>query len=77
MLSNPDPENRYDAATSFAFCGQPQAAVRLLKRAIDGNYCAYQALQQDPMLTSLRTMPEYSQLLSAAKKCQDEFLAAR
>jgi eukaryotic-like serine/threonine-protein kinase len=77
MLSNPDPENRYDAATSLAFCGQPQAAVRLIKSAIDGRYCAYQALQQDRLLSSIRTRPEYAQLLSAAKNCQDEFLAAR
>ena len=77
MLSNPDSENRYDAATSMAFCGQPQAAVRLIKSAIEGRYCAYQALQEDRLLTSIRTRPEYAQLLSAAKKCQDEFLAAR
>ena len=77
MLSNPDPENRYDAAASLAFCGQQSAAVRLLKSAIDGRYCAYQALQKDRLLISIRTMPEYPQLLAAAKKCQDEFLAAR
>ncbi|HXY52708.1 MAG TPA: protein kinase [Terriglobales bacterium] len=77
MLTNPDPENRYDAGASLAFCGQPQAAVRLIKSAIDGRYCAYQALQEDRLVTSLRIMPEYTQLLSAAKRCQDEFLAAR
>jgi hypothetical protein len=77
MPSNPDPENRYLAGGELAFCGQQQAAVRLIKSAIDGRYCAYQALQEDRLLTSIRNMPEYAQLLSAAKKCQDELLAAR
>ena len=77
MLSNPDAENRYKSATVMAFCGQKDAAVRLLKSAIDGRYCSYQGLQKDPLLASLRGTPAYEQLLSAAKKCQDDFLAER
>ena len=77
MLSNPDAENRYLFATEFAFCGQKDAAVRLLKSAIDGRYCAYQGLQKDHLLVSLRGTPEYAQLLAAAKKCRDDFLAQR
>jgi len=75
--NNPDPENRYLFATDVAFCGQKDLALRLLKSAIDGKYCAYQALQKDPMLASLRSTPEFAQLLSAAKQCQDSFLAER
>jgi hypothetical protein len=77
MLANPDPENRYLSATFMAVCGQKDAAQRLLKAVIDGKYCAYTALQKDPMLSSIRSMPEYPQLLSAAKQCQDNFLAER
>jgi len=51
--------------------------LRLLKSSIAGNYCIYVALQKDPMLASLRSSPEYPQLLAAAKKCQDNFLAER
>ena len=51
--------------------------MRLLKSAIDGRYCSYQGLQKDPLLASLRGTPEYAQLLEAAKKCQDDFLAER
>jgi hypothetical protein len=61
----------------MAFCGEKAAALRLLKTAIDARYCAYQAIQKDPMLASLRATPEFAQLLSSAKQCQDSFLAER
>jgi hypothetical protein len=51
--------------------------LKLLKTAIDGRYCAYQGMQKDPMLASLRGTPEFTQLLTAAKQCQDSFLAER
>ncbi|MGC2194818.1 MAG: protein kinase [Terriglobales bacterium] len=77
MLGNPDPENRYLFATEMASCGQKDAALRLLKTAIEGRYCAYTALQSDPLLKPLRGLPEYSQLLFVARRCQDNFLAER
>jgi tetratricopeptide (TPR) repeat protein len=77
LESNPDPENRYLFAGDMAFCGEKAAALRLLKTAIDARYCAYQAIQKDPMFASLRGTPEFGQLLSSAKQCQDNFLAER
>jgi serine/threonine protein kinase/tetratricopeptide (TPR) repeat protein len=77
LESNPDPENRYLFAGDMAFCGEKTAALRLLKTAIDARYCAYQAIQKDPMFASLRNTPEFTQLLSSAKQCQDTFLAER
>jgi eukaryotic-like serine/threonine-protein kinase len=77
LESNPDPENRYLFAGDIAFCGEKTAALRLLKTAIDARYCAYQAIQKNPMFASLRSTPEFTQLLSSAKQCQDTFLAER
>jgi serine/threonine protein kinase/TolB-like protein len=77
ILTNPDAENRYTAAPAFAFCGQKEFALRLLKSGIEGNYCAYAAMQNDPMLASLRGTPEFAEILSAARKCQSDFLAQR
>jgi eukaryotic-like serine/threonine-protein kinase len=77
LEANPDPENRYLDATDMAYCGEKESAVRLLKSAIEGKYCAYDALQKDPLLASIRNMPEYPQLLSEAKQCRDTFLAER
>lgn len=75
--ANPDAENRYVSGTNMAFCGEKEIALHLLKAAVDGRYCAYTALQKDPLVASLRSEPEYPQLLAAAKQCQDNFLAER
>jgi serine/threonine protein kinase len=72
-----DPETLYYQGAVLAFCGQKEPAVRLLKGAIVGNYCAYTALQTDPLLATLRASPEFSQLLTAAKQCQSDFLSER
>ncbi len=77
ILASPDAENRYYAAHTFAFCGQKDIALRLLKSAIAGHYCAYNAMQTEPMLATLRSSPEFTQLLSAAKQCRDDFLSER
>jgi hypothetical protein len=61
----------------MAFCGQKEIALRILRTSIGRNYCAYAALQSDPMLAKLRGTPEFDQLLSAAKQCQDKFLQKR
>ena len=76
-LGNPDAENRYTAAPAFAFCGQNEVALRLLKSGVEGNYCAYTALQTDPLLAKLRSTPEFNEILAEAKKCQADFLAHR
>lgn len=75
LLASPDPENRYFSGEQLAGCGQKDLAVPLLKSAIEGHYCAYQALQKDPLLASLRKTLEYNELLASAKQCQDSFLA--
>ena len=78
MLGNPDPENRHFNAGVLAFCGEKESALRLLKSAIEGHYCgAYTTLQKDPILAPIRSAPEYSQLLAAAKQCRDSFVAQR
>ena len=53
------------------------SAFRLIKSAIDRNYCATDALQSDPLLVKFRGSSEFSQLVSAAKACQDKFRAER
>jgi len=74
-LTDPDPENRYFEGSLMAFCGTQDSAVRLIRSAIQGNYCAYSALQSDPLLTKLRLRPEFQEFLSAARECQQKVLA--
>jgi eukaryotic-like serine/threonine-protein kinase len=77
VLAQLDPEPRYVLGTLLTFCGQKEGAIRMLKSAIGQNYCAYTALQTDPLLAKLRGNPEFSELSSAAKECQNRFLAQR
>lgn len=76
-LAGVDAEPRYFVGALLSYCGQKDAAVRLLRSAIEQNYCAHIALQTDPLLVKLRGTPEFSELLSAAKQCQSRFLAQR
>ncbi len=77
MAGNPDPENRYLFATSMAYCGEKEVALRLLKSSIEGTLLRLHGSAERSLLASLRGTPEFAQLLSAAKQCQDGFLAER
>ncbi len=77
LLAQRDPEMKYYQATLMAFCGEDDLAARLLKSAIEQNYCAYSALQLDPLLASLRQSPAFQPILAAAHQCQQRFLVAR
>ena len=74
-LNGTDSEAQYQVGRMLAYCGQKDAALRLLKNAIGHNYCAYTALQTDPLLAKLRGSPEMSELLSDAKQCQNKILS--
>jgi eukaryotic-like serine/threonine-protein kinase len=76
-LAQPDGERRYLLGSLLEYCGQKDAALRLLKSAVEQNYCAYTALQTDALLAKLRGSTEFDELLSAAKGCQNRFLAQR
>jgi hypothetical protein len=54
----------------MAYCGQNERALRLLKTAVQTNYCAYSALLDDPLLKTLRKEPTFDDVLTAASKCQ-------
>ena len=77
ILADPDPEFSYVAALDFLFCEQKDLAMRLIRNSIAGHYCPYTGLQNDSAWAKLRGTPEFSELLSAAKKCQSDFLAQR
>ena len=48
--------------------GEP--ALRLLKAAVQQNYCAYAALLDDPLLKDLRKETAFNEVLTAASNCQ-------
>jgi TolB-like protein/predicted Ser/Thr protein kinase len=69
-----DPEPLYQRGAVLAFAGKHEAAVRLIKTAIQHNYCAYSALEKDPLLENLRDKLEFAILLRSARLCQEPVL---
>jgi TolB-like protein len=65
-----DPEKVYDQAVILAYCGKKDAAFRMLKIAVEQNYCAYSNLLSDPLLTKLRSDRRFDEVLTAAHDCQ-------
>ncbi len=71
VMTEPDPEQWYRVGSIMAYCGQKEAALRLLKAAVQQNYCAYSPLLEDPLLKDLRKEAEFNQVLTAGSNCQD------
>jgi len=69
-MMEPDPEAWYHVGALMAYCGQKDAALRLLKAAVQQNYCAYSALLEDPLLKELRKDTAFNQVLTAGSACQ-------
>ena len=68
-----DPEPLYIWASDLAYCGYTAPAVMLLREAIRRNYCAFAAIDIDPMFASIRNSAEYGELLDAAGACRTRF----
>jgi TolB-like protein len=71
VMTEPDPESWYHVGALMAYCGQKDAALRLLKAAVQQNYCAYSALLGDPLLKDLRKETAFDEVLTAGSKCQE------
>jgi hypothetical protein len=72
-----DPEANYLFAGHLAYCKRSDAAGAMLRRAIEGGYCSYPALDMDPFFASLRGTREFASIRSAAIACQEGFLTQR
>ena len=70
VMTEPDPEAWYHVGALMAYCGQKEPALRLLKAAVQQNYCAHSALLDDPLLKDLRKETAFSEVLTAASGCQ-------
>ena len=77
VMTEPDPEAWYHVAALMAYCGQKDAALRLLKAAVQQNYCAYSALLEDPLLKDLRKDTAFNEVLTAGSKCQETLKEGR
>ncbi len=72
-----DVERRYTTAEFEALCGRNEAALGVLREAVEGGYCSYPAIDFDPLFASLRRSAEFQRIRSSAIDCQKNFLAYR
>ena len=70
VMIEPDAEAWYRVGALMAACGQSEPALRLLRAAVQQNYCAYGALLDDPLLKDLRKETAFNQVLTQAGSCQ-------
>jgi TolB-like protein len=77
VMTEPDPEAWYHVGALMAYCGQKDAALRVLKAAVQQNYCAYSALLGDPLLKDLRKETAFNEVLTAASTCQETLKEGR
>lgn len=72
-----DPEIRYAEADYQASCGRHEAALTVLRQAVQGRFCPYTAMDSDPLFAPLRDTAEFREIRSAAVDCQNKFLTYR
>ncbi len=70
VMMEPDAEAWYHVGALMAYCGQNEPALRLLKAAVQQNYCGYSALLSDPLLKNLRKDTAFNEVLTASSNCQ-------
>jgi eukaryotic-like serine/threonine-protein kinase len=77
LMSIRDSEPKFFTASDFAHFGYADISLRLLKRAVEQNFCGYPAIDRDPLLVSIRKTPEFTEIRKMGIACQQRFLAHR
>ena len=68
-----DAEALFRIAEAYAVLGDPAGAVRVLRRSIEGGFFCYPYFARDPLLESIRSVPEFQSLLERARERHEAF----
>ncbi|HEX4948086.1 MAG TPA: hypothetical protein VFZ34_15550, partial [Blastocatellia bacterium] len=68
-----DAEALYKVAQAYAELGDKAAALRLLRRSIEGGFFCYPYFANDPLLNNLRSEAEFTTLLATARQRHEDF----
>jgi serine/threonine protein kinase len=71
-----DGESDYGLALLLAACSRTNDSLALLRQALARNFCTYPAMDTDPLLDSVRKLPEYIAIREQAIQCHQRFMAA-
>ncbi len=74
LLSEQDSELKYYQGAVLAQCGEKKIAYAFLGKAVEEKYCAYQALQADPLLAGVQGESEFREIVQSAGECQKKFM---
>jgi TolB-like protein/tRNA A-37 threonylcarbamoyl transferase component Bud32 len=77
ILARHDPEQKFGDAGWIAYVGEREAALQLIRIAVEDNYCGALGAETDPLYVSLRGSPEFAQLMNQARQCREKFLEHR
>ncbi len=72
-----DSEPMYWMGSLVAYCGAADSALNLLRRAVEGNYCAHPAMDLDPLWDGVRSTREFAEIRSEAIACRERFESYR
>jgi hypothetical protein len=62
-----DPEGLFYMARHLAHLNEIDRAIDLFRRVVEGGYCCYPAMSDDPWLDPARARPEFRTLLQLAE----------
>jgi adenylate cyclase len=68
-----DAEALFRIAEAYAVLGDPGGALRVLGRSIEGGFFCYPYFVRDPLLDSIRSVPEFQSLLERARERHEAF----
>ena len=68
-----DPEAIYKIAQAYASIGDKTSALRILRHSIENGFFPYPYFAIDPLLDSLRSEKEFSELMDSARQRHEEF----
>jgi DNA-binding winged helix-turn-helix (wHTH) protein/TolB-like protein/Tfp pilus assembly protein PilF len=68
-----DPEATYKIAQAYSTLGDKAAAVRALRRSVEGGFFSYPYLVADPLLDPLRKEPEFAEILNVSQRRHQAF----
>jgi tetratricopeptide (TPR) repeat protein len=77
VQADDDPEVNYFFAAHLSYCGQTEAALRMLRLAINHHYCSHPAMDKDPLFDRLRGNTGFRKVRADGMVCHDDFLANR
>ena len=77
VLGIRDSEPKYSISSVLAFCGERDNALQILRKAVEGGFCSYPAMDKDALFEDVRSTPEFAEIRKMAIACQQRFVAHR